>query len=227
MPSSSPHVVDEHLSAGDLEDGLARQGQPVVHRQVVGGVDAEARDGEVAGRLDLHPMAHGRVPRRGEPGGVAGERLGQPLGEVVVDVGDETVRDEEVEPQAPVVVARHRVVEPEDVGPAPETRCGTRHPGPVVTHEGLDDLLEVVPRQLRSGGAHAPDRASPGTRTEAPCAVLGAMVPTIAHGASRRPRTRMPPRPVGHGGTRQRGAGSAEVTNRARRDGAAGPARRR
>ena len=203
MPSSSPAP-----SANTSPAVTSRTACPVSDsqsptvRSVVG--STPSRDtARSRRRLDLHPVAHDRVPRRREPGREARERVGQLLGEVRVDVADELARDEEVEAQAPVVVARHRVVEAEDVGSAPEAGSGIRKPRPARLDAGTHDLLEVGPRQLGSGQVHVPDRAS------------------------RVPGRRMPPRPVGHDGIRQQVAGRAEVTNRARRAGAAAGSRRR
>ena len=198
-----PRAVGEHLARGDLEDGLPGQRQPVPDGEVGRGVHAEPRHREIARRPDLHPVAHDRVPRRREPNRETRERVGQLLAEVRVDVADELTRDEEVEAQPPVVVARDRVVEAEDVGSAPEAGSGIRKPRPARLDARTHDLLEVGPRQLDSGQVHVPDRASRG------------------------PGRRMPPRPVGHDGIRQQVAGRAEVTNRARRAGAAAGSRRR
>ena len=64
---------------------------------------------------DPHPMVHSRVTSRRVPGGVAGERRRQPLGEVVVD-GHDDVSGTRRSSLRPLVVGRDRVVEPEDVG---------------------------------------------------------------------------------------------------------------
>jgi hypothetical protein len=76
---------------------------------------------------------------------MVGEGVGQVLGEVRVDIVDEPTRDEEVEPQAPVVVAGPCVVETEDVRPAAQPRRGIRQPRPARLHERTDDVLEVRP----------------------------------------------------------------------------------
>ena len=71
MPVSSPAPSAKTSPDGDLEDGLAGEREPVVDAEAARRVEAEARHGELAGRLDLHPVAHDRVPRRREPRRVA------------------------------------------------------------------------------------------------------------------------------------------------------------
>lgn len=100
-------------------------------------------------------MPYLRIPGRCEADRVAVERVRQRRVQVGIDLLDDVGWQKKIQPQPPIVVPRHEIVEPENVGPAakPTSRMGQARPPSGNSRK--NNHVVVEPRQCSPGNIHA------------------------------------------------------------------------
>ena len=78
--------------------------------------------------IDVHPMPGHRIPGDGEPHRPPSELLGQHLLQVPVDRSHSIGIDQHRQPQAPVMITRQLIIQPQHLRTAPQAGSGMRQP---------------------------------------------------------------------------------------------------